>query len=83
MQWYEIPKEEPSVIFPEGAILEDDKGIYKVLKPVEKQKVAHCYTVEMLQEKIPISQDMKPFVDTKKMTFVVFAQNLDKIKRIQ
>ena len=83
MEWFEVPKEEPSIIFPVGAILEDEKGVYKILKPVDKQKVAHCYTVEMIQEKIPISEHMKPFLDTKKMTFVVLAQNLHKIKRIQ
>lgn len=83
MQWFEIPKEEPSIEFPVGAILEDEKAIYKILEPVVKQKTVHKYKVEVLQQKTPIPDDLKFFVDPKIQTLIVLAQNLDKIKRIE
>lgn len=82
MDWFHVPTEEPSIIFPEGAIIEDAKGIYKILK-MEKEKTIHKYTVEVVEQKIPIPDAMKPFIDEKKQTLLILAQNLDKIKRIQ
>ena len=83
MEWFAVPTEEPSVVFPVGSILEDEKGVYKVLSPVSKQKVAHIYKVEVLHQKIPIPDDIKPFIDAKIQSYVVLAQNLHAITRIQ
>jgi len=82
MEWFQVPKEEPSVTFEVGTILEDTKGVYKVLSGPVKQKVAHLYKVEVLQQKEPIPDELKIFIDPKIQTLVILAQNLDKIKRI-
>jgi hypothetical protein len=82
MDYFSIPKVEPSIIFPEGAVIEDVKGIYKILK-LEKQGVIHKYQVEVLEQKIPIPEEIKFFMkDEKFQTILVLPQNLDKIKRI-
>ena len=83
MEWLHIPKvEEPSIIFPVGAIIEDMKGKYKILQ-FEKQDKAHKYKVEVLEQKIPIPDHMKPFIDEKIQTLIVLPQNLANIKRIE
>ncbi len=82
MEWFAVPKTEPDVIFPVDAIVEDEKGIYKVLK-FEKQGVIHKYKVEVLQEKMPVPDDVKPFIDEKIRWLVVLPQNLHAIRRIQ
>lgn len=82
MNWNSVPKEEPSIIFPEGAILEDVKGKYKVLK-MEKQDKVHKYTVEVLEQKIPIPDRLKFFIDDKIQTLIVLAHNLSNIQRIE
>jgi len=83
MDYFQVPKEEPSIIFPEGAIIEDQKAKYKILK-LEKQGVLHKYKVEVLEQKIPIPPELKIYVkDEKFQTILVLPQNLDKIKRLE
>lgn len=82
MEWFHVPKEEPSIIFPVGAILEDDKAVYKILSGPDVQKVAHVYKAEVLHQKIPIPEDLKMFIDPKIQSLVILSQNVDKIKRI-
>jgi len=87
MDHFAVPKVEPSIVFPEGAILEDVQGKYKVIK-LEKQGVLHKYKVEVLEQKIPIPSDLKVFfmndkIQTEKFqTLLVLPQNLSKIQRI-
>ena len=81
MDYFSVPKEEPSIIFPEGAIIEDVKAKYKILK-FEKQGILHKYKVEVLEQKIPIPDNLKFFTDEKIQYILVLPQNLDKIKRI-
>lgn len=79
---FAIPKEEPSIIFPVGAIIEDVKGKYKILE-FQKQDVTHKYKVEVLQQKIPIPNHMKPFIDEKIQWLIVLPQNISNIIRIE
>lgn len=81
MEWHSIPTTEPDVIFPEGAVLEDCKGRYKVLR-FEKQGILHKYKVEVLEQKIPIPAECKPFLDEKIQWLLVLPQNIDKLQRI-
>lgn len=81
MEWFAVPKEEPSVIFPIGSVLEDHKGKYKVLA-FEKQDKVHKYKVEVLEQKAAIPKEFEMYLDPKIQTLVVLAQNLDRIKRI-
>lgn len=82
MEWFEVPKEEPSIVFPVDAVIEDQKGIYKILS-MEKQDKVHKYKVEVIKQKIPIPDHMKPFIDPKIQTIIVLSQNISRIKRIQ
>lgn len=82
MQWNSVPNEEPSVVFPVGTIFEDEKAVYKIIGECVKQGTAHKYKVEVLNQKIPIPEHLKYFIDPKFQTYVVLAQNLDKIQRI-
>ncbi len=79
---FRIPKEEPCQCFPIGAIIEDAKGIYKVLS-MEKQDKAHKYKVEVIKQKIPIPDHMKPFIDEKQQVLLVLPQNLPSITRLE
>lgn len=83
MEWFAVPKEEPSIIFPVGAILEDNKGTYKVLSFEKQDNLIHKYKVEVLQQKDPIPKHFKPFLDEKFQMLVVLPQNLHLIRRIQ
>ena len=78
MQWFQVPKEEPSIIFPNGAVIEDPNGVYKILS-FEKQDKIHKYKVEILEQKIPFPTYAN--VDPKNHTYIVLAQNLSRIKR--
>lgn len=81
MQWNAVPKEFPSVIYPIGAIIEDENAVYKILSEPEEQKFAHKYKVECLKQKKPIPEEWKLFLDNTKL--FVFAQNVANIKRIE
>ena len=80
--WFAVPTEEPSITFPIGAVIEDQKGIYKILE-FQKQDKVHKYKCEVLTQKIPIPQDMKPFIDEKIQWLIVLPQNIASIKRIE
>ena len=82
MNIFDVPKEEPIIIFPIGAIIEDVKARYKILD-FEKQGLTHKYKVEVLEQKIPIPDIVKHFIDTKIQTLIVLPQNLNNIKRIE
>ena len=81
MQWNSVPTEFPSVIFPIGAVVEDDNGIYKILKEPEEQGFAHKYKVACLKQKTPIPNEWKLFLDSS--CLIVLAQNVANIKRIE
>lgn len=82
MEWNAVPTEEPSVIFPIGAVIEDVKGKYKILE-FQKQKTIHKYKVEVLETKIPPPPELKFYLDEKIQWIAVLPQNLDKITRIE
>lgn len=81
MDWNTIPQEEPSIIFPIGAIIEDNKGRYKIEK-FEKQKFAHKYKVEIIELWNPPPQEVSMFFDRNNFWLLVLPQNLNAIKRI-
>ena len=80
--WLNIPTEEPSIIFPIGAVIEDHKGIYKILE-FKKQDKIHKYKVEVIKQKQPIPQNLVMFLDPKIQWLLVLPQNLESIKRIE
>ena len=83
MDPFAVPTEEPSIIFPTGAIIEDDKARYKILE-FQKQEKAHKYKVEVLEQKIPIPEHLKMFLfDPNQHWILVLPQNLSKIRRIE
>ena len=83
MSWLEVPTEEPSVIFPIGAILEDEKGIYKVLEFQKQDNLLHKYRVEILTQKIPLPKELKHRIDFKNHWLLVLPQKIHCIKRIE
>ena len=82
MDWNAVPTTEPDIIFPIGAVIEDCKGKYKILR-FEKQGILHKYKVEVLEQKIPIPNECKVFMDPKIQGLLVLPQNLHGIKRIE
>lgn len=83
MDSFTVPTEEPSITFPVGAIIEDDKAVYKILEPVVVQGKAHKYKVEITQHKKPIPDNLKQYLeDTKLQWILVLPQNIPLIKRI-
>ena len=80
--YFQVPQEEPSIVFPVGAIIEDEKGKYKILK-FEKQQKVHKYKVEVLEQKIPIPDNLKFFIDDKIQTLIILPQNLSNIRRVE
>ena len=81
-EWLKKPMEEPSIIFPIDAIIEDEKGRYKILA-FEKQGFIHKYKVEVIQQKMPLPANAEPFLDEKIQWLLVLPQNIDKITRIE
>ena len=82
VSWNAVPTEEPSIIFPVGAVIEDEKGRYKILSFEKQKNFIHKYQVEVLEQKIPIPDHAKPFIDEKIQWMIVFPQNLANIQRI-
>lgn len=80
--WLKVPTEEPSIVFPIGAIIEDEKGIYKIIDFQKQDKVLHKYKVEVLTLKQQIPIHLRPFLDDKIQWLLVLPQNLHAIKRI-
>ena len=82
MNTFATSQEEPSIIFPIGAIIEDVKGKYKILE-FEKQDKAHKYKVEVLEQKIQPPQNLVMFLDPKIQYILVLPQNLPNITRLE
>ena len=80
--WFAVPTEEPSIVFPIGAIIEDEKGRYKILAFEKQKDFLHKYKVEVLEQKIPIPSHLLPHIDEKIQWLLVLPQNLHKIQRI-
>ncbi len=72
--------EMPSVIYPIGSILEDEKMIMKVLK-FQKARTCHAYQVEILQWKVKPSDDiLQHFTDPKTPWIMITPYSIEKIK---
>lgn len=82
LEWNKVPQQEYEQHFPIGAIIEDHKGIYKILG-FEKQQKTHKYKVEVLKQKEPIPDHLKSFIDEKIQYMIVLPQNIANIKRIE
>lgn len=80
---YAVPTTEPSTIYPVGAILEDHKGVYKVLKFEKQNEKLHKYQVEVLKQKKPVPPELKRFIDEKTQWLLILPQNLPFLKRIE
>ena len=86
MDWTRVPKEEPSTIFPVGAVIEDERGRYKIkgfTKHSYKGGVTHQYRVETLIQKQPLPDEVKKKLNPADFTLVVLPQSLEKIVRIE
>lgn len=84
MQWNSVPTEEPRIILAVGSVWEDNKAVYKILEPVDtdsKNKMVHKYKVEILEQKIPLPDDLRQYIDPKFQTLVILPQNLIHMKR--
>lgn len=79
--YFKVPQEDYEQAFPIGAIIEDAKAKYKILE-FQIQEKTHKYKVEVLEQKIPIPERFKPFMDFKIHWIIVLPQNLPNIKRI-
>lgn len=79
--WNSIPTELPTIVYPIGAVLEDDNGIFKILSEPQVQGFAHKYKVECLKQKRVIPEELKHFVDN--TVLIILAQNVAQIKRIE
>lgn len=82
MDWLKVPTEEAHIIFPIGAVIEDEKGIYKILE-FEKQECIHKYKVEVLSLKKPIPPELKHYGLDKTQWLLVMPQNINIINRIE
>lgn len=82
MDTFATSQEEPSIIFPIGAIIEDVKGKYKILE-FQKQDKAHKYKVEVLEQKIKPPQNLVMYLDPKIQWLLVLPQNLANITRVE
>lgn len=82
MDWLRAPTEEPSIIFPIDAVLEDEKGVYKVLE-FQKQEFMHKYKVEVLSLKSALPPSLVRYNMNKIQWLLVMPQNLHAIKRIE
>lgn len=83
MEHIAIPKEEPSVIYPIGAVVEDCQAIYKILA-FQKQNHLHKYKVQVLQRKEAVPTHVKQYLDdSKPQWLLVLPQNINKMKRIE
>ena len=83
MDHFAIPKEEPSVIYPIGAVVEDCQAIYKILD-FQKQDILHKYKVQVIQRKLPIPTHLQQYLDdSKPQWLLVLPQNINKMKRIE
>lgn len=83
MNWLEVPTEEPSIMFPIGAIIEDEKGIYKIKEFQKQDNLLHKYKVEILTQKVPIPLAIKHRIDEKNHWLLVLPQNIKYIKRLE
>lgn len=71
-----------SQIFPIGAIIEDEKGKYKILE-FQKQDLVSKYKVEVLQQKIQPPKDLVMFLDPKIQWLILSPQILPTITRLE
>ena len=79
-----ICKTEPSIVFPVGAVIEDQNGIMEILIRYPKARVGHTYKVKVLEWKIPPPEGVKQHLDDpNEIHICVFEENIANIKRIR
>ena len=78
-----IPVEEPSILFPVGAIIEDEKARYKILEEPRIESKSHIYKCEVLERSVPLNNHILMFHQLQQERLVVLAQNMKTIKRIE
>jgi hypothetical protein len=81
LDWLNVPTEEPSITFPIGAVIEDEKGIYKVLEFQKQDDLIHKYRVEILTQKVPIPKEFKHRIDPKNHWLLILPQKVHLIRR--
>lgn len=74
-----VPTEKPSVIYPVGAKLEDEKMIMEVLEFQDKPLV-HMYKVKVLKWKISPAHYITPHMNMDTPWIIVVPDSIPKIK---
>jgi hypothetical protein len=74
----QVYSEMPSVIYPIGAILEDEKMIMKVLE-FKEVRTAHSYKVEVLQWKVMPPELIQRHMDMKTTWILITPYSIPKI----
>lgn len=78
-----IGKTTPSIIFPEGAVIEDPRMIAQILHKYPKSQVGHTYKVKVLEWKIPVPPPVQQLMDNPdEIVILVVEENISNIKRI-
>lgn len=80
--YFRVPQEDYEQQFQVGNIIEDQKGKYKILEFMKQEKT-HKYKVEVLEQKKPIPEHLKMFIDEKIQYIIVLPQNIPNIKRVE
>lgn len=90
MNWFDVPKEEPSITFPIGAVIADQKAKMKILEGPIVQKTIHKYKVQILERYQEVPRDVrewKAVYESDKPQdwewMIVLAQNLPHIRRLE
>lgn len=76
-----VYEEKPSVIYPIGAVLEDEKMVMKVLE-FRECRTAHSYKVEVLKWKVLPPQYIQDHLDMKTPWILMTPYSIPKIKVI-
>lgn len=79
-----IGKTEPSIVFPVGAIIEDQMMIAEILHKYHKTRSGHMYKVKVHKWKIEVPQGIQQHLEKPdEICICVFEENMANIKRIQ
>lgn len=77
-----VYKEKPSIQYPIGAVLEDEKMIMKVLE-FKDEKSGHLYKVEVLQWKVEPPTLVQQYMDMKYPWIFITPYSIPKIKVLE
>lgn len=74
-----IDKEQPSVIFENGSVIEDVNGVFKILRRYRSHS-GDSYQVEVIRWNLEPPESVKVHMDLKNFWILVTASAISKIK---